>query len=197
MRRAGGRGTGSGRWSTGCSGRRACRSAASQNLVRIARRVEDLPRCWALFSEGQLTEDVMARLARRLPAERDAELAVLVPDLMVSQLSRILRTCPELPDGKPNPAPQQERERYVRSYKHTDGWMQGEFSLPPSEAAEFETAMGIARDAEFRDAQGLEVDRRARRVLTSRRVVGGCVHAAHQRGQRRPRSHVAAHRLPR
>jgi hypothetical protein len=125
--------------------------------VRIARRTEDLPRCWALFSEGRLTEDVMARLARRLPAERDAELAALVPELMVSQLSRILRTCPELPDGKPNPAPTRERERYVRSYKHADGWLQGEFSLPPSEAAEYETAMEIARDAEFRDAQGMDV----------------------------------------
>ena len=56
-------------WKACVSERRA------QNLVRIARRVEDLPRCWALFSEGRLTEDVMARLARRLPAERDAELA--------------------------------------------------------------------------------------------------------------------------
>jgi hypothetical protein len=139
-------------WKACVSERRA------QDLVRIARRVDDLPRCWALFSAGRLTEDVMARLARRLPSERDSELSLLVPDLMVSQLARILRTCPELPDGKPNPAPRQERERYVRSYKHPDGWMQGEFCLPPSEAAEYETAMGIARDAEFRDAQGLEVD---------------------------------------
>ena len=46
----------------------------------------------------------MARLARRLPAGRDAELARLVPELMVSQLNRILRTCPEQPDGKPDPA---------------------------------------------------------------------------------------------
>ena len=138
---------------------KACLSERrSQNLVRIARRVDDLPRCWSMFSEGRITEDLMALLARRLPAARDAELAALVPELMVSQLARILRTCPELPDGNPNPLPQQERERYVRSYRHADGWLQGGFSLPPSEAAEYETALSIARDAEFRDAQGLEVD---------------------------------------
>ena len=51
-------------WKACVSERRA------QNLVRIARRVDDLPRCWGLFSEGRLTEDVMARLARRLPATR-------------------------------------------------------------------------------------------------------------------------------
>ena len=81
----------------------------SQNLVRVARRIHELPMCWALFSEGRITEDVMVRLARRLPAERDAELARQAPTLMVSQLNRILRTCPELPDGKPNPIPRVRR----------------------------------------------------------------------------------------
>jgi hypothetical protein len=137
-------------WKAGISERRA------QDLVRIARRSDELPRCWRLFSEGRITEDVMARLARRLPAARDHELALLVPDLMVSQLNRILRTCPELPDGKPSPAFRPEPERYVRSFKDRDGWLRGEFCLPPSEGAELETALGVARDQEFREAQGLE-----------------------------------------
>ena len=137
-------------WKAGISERRA------QDLVRIARRIDELPRCWGLFSEGRITEDVMARLARRLPAQRDAELASLVPDLMVSQLGRILRTCPEQPDGKPSPAYQPEPERYVRSFKDRQGWLKGEFCLPPSEGAELETALGVARDQEFREAQGLD-----------------------------------------
>ena len=78
-------------WKAGVSERRA------QDLVKIARRIEDLPRCWALFAAGRISEDTMARLARRLPAGRDAELARLVPELMVSQLNRILRTCPSSP----------------------------------------------------------------------------------------------------
>ena len=100
----------------------------------------------------------MARLARRLPAERDAELARLVPQLMVSQLNRILRTCPELPDGNPNPIPRGQRERYARWYRHQDGWLQGEFCLPPSEAPTFDAAMRAARDAEFRDLKDLPAD---------------------------------------
>ena len=56
----------------------------------------------------------------------------------MSQLSRILRTCPELPDGKPNPAPQLERERSVCSYKDEAGWLRGSFFLPPSEGTEYD-----------------------------------------------------------
>ncbi len=49
-------------WKAGVSRRRA------ENLVRIARRIDDLPACWALFSEGRLTEDAMVRIACRVPA---------------------------------------------------------------------------------------------------------------------------------
>jgi hypothetical protein len=139
-------------WKAGISERRA------QGLAKIARRIDELPRCWSLFSEGRITEDTMTRLARRLPAARDAELALLLPDLMVSQLSRILRTCPEQPDGKPDPAPKQEPERFMGSYKDRDGWLRGEFCLPPAEGAELEVALGVARDQEFRESQGLEDD---------------------------------------
>ena len=139
-------------WKAGVSERRA------QDLVKIARRIDDLPRCWGLFAEGRITEDTMARLARRLPAARDAELARLVPDLMVSQLNRILRTCPEQPDGTPDPVPRPEPARFMGSYKDRDGWLRGEFCLPPAEGAELETALGVARDQEFRERQGLDDD---------------------------------------
>lgn len=130
----------------------------ADGLVRIATRIEELPACWALFEQGRLTEDLMVRIARRLPAERDAEIARQAPNLLVSQLGKILRSCPELPDGSPNPVPTQERERYVRSHMHADGWLSGEFCLPPTEAPLYAGAMGAARDAEFRDRHGLDAD---------------------------------------
>lgn len=130
----------------------------SQDLVRIARRVHELPMCWALFSEGRLTEDVMTRLVRRLPAERDAEMARLAPTLLIRQLDRILRSCPELPDGNPNPVPRASKERRVSWYRDQEGWLLGEFCLPSSEAPIVEAAMSAARDAEFRDAQDLPPD---------------------------------------
>lgn len=135
---------------------KACVSESrASGLVRIARRIQELPRCWALFEAGQITEDIMVQLARRVPATRDAEMARQVPDLLASQLRRILRSCPELPDGTEKAWPAPERERYVRSYQHPDGWLQGEFCLPPEEAPLFQNAMGAARDAEFRDRADL------------------------------------------
>ena len=40
-------------WKAGVKERRA------QDLVRIARRIDELPACWALFEAGRLTEDAM------------------------------------------------------------------------------------------------------------------------------------------
>lgn len=138
---------------------KACVSRSrAQGLVRIARRIEELPACWALFEQGRITEDLMVRLASKLPSSRDAEMAGLAPELLVSQVAKILRSCPELPDGTPNPVPRQERERYVHSHQHPDGWLSGEFCLPPHEAPGYANAMGAARDAEYRDRQGLEDD---------------------------------------
>lgn len=61
---------------------------------RGAERMHDLPRCWALFSEGRLTEDAMVRIARGVPAERDANIAELAPGLLIAQLDRVLREYP-------------------------------------------------------------------------------------------------------
>ena len=68
----------------------------AQGLVQIARRRGELPECWALFEAGRLTEDAMVRIARRVPASRDAEVAGLAANLTISQLTRILSCLPEL-----------------------------------------------------------------------------------------------------
>jgi hypothetical protein len=138
---------------------KACISPSrAENLVRIAHRMEELPRCWALFEQGRITEDLMTVIARRLPAARDAEIASQATTMMVTQLSRVLRSCPELPEGAPKPYPAPQPERYVRSYKDQHGWVKGEFCLPPEEAPLYEVAMAAARDAEFRDRKDLPVD---------------------------------------
>jgi hypothetical protein len=38
--------------------------ARAEGLVRVARRVDELPECWALFASGRLGEDAMVRIAR-------------------------------------------------------------------------------------------------------------------------------------
>ena len=176
-------------WKTDVSRSRA------EGLVRIARRIDELPVCWALFKAGRLTEDAMVRIARRVPAERDAEVAALAPGLLISQLSRVLASLPELPD--PNAAPKPERQHHVQIQTNADGSGRGEWSLPPDEHALVTAALTAARDAEFRDRNDLPADhdvtdKDARSVTWRRRAPTAVLG-----GRRRPRRHLPAHRLPR
>ncbi len=139
-------------WKAAVAPRRAA------DLVRIARRIPELPACWALFSAGRLTEDAMVRIARRVPASRDAEVAGWAPDMLINQLTRALRSCPELPDADDPPVDPPDRQRYLRLHTDETGWGHGSFCLPPDENARLTIALGLARDAEFRDRNALEVD---------------------------------------
>jgi Domain of unknown function (DUF222) len=128
----------------------------AEGLVTIARRAGDLPECWALFQAGILGEDAMVRIARRVPAERDIDVAALAPNLLISQLDRLLRTLPELTDRDAARRPEPERRVAVRTGR--DGWTRGTFCLPADEGALFETGLTASREAEFRDRNGLDAD---------------------------------------
>jgi Domain of unknown function (DUF222)/HNH endonuclease len=133
-------------WKAGMSRSRA------EGLVRVARRIGDLPACWALFESGRLGEDAMVRIARHVPASRDAEVAALAPSLLISQLERLLRSLPEHPDTAPKPEP----ERTCRLSERRDGWLRGSFCLPPDEGAVVRLGMLAGRDAEFADRNGID-----------------------------------------
>src|SRR3954447_7437572 len=81
--------------------------ARAESWVRMARRRAELPASTELFAEGRITEDVIAAIARRTPAERDEEVAELAPRLLYSQLDRLLRTMPKTETPKLEP----ERDR--------------------------------------------------------------------------------------
>lgn len=138
-------------WKAGVSRSRA------EGLVRIARRADELPACWASFVEGRLGEDAMVRIARRVPAARDAEVAALAPLLLIPQLDRLLRSLPEQPDGTDRP-PAPVPERMCRVRQRPDGWLRGEFCLPPDEGAVVQLGLSAGRDAEFRDRNDLAAD---------------------------------------
>jgi hypothetical protein len=63
----------------------------------------------ALFAEGLLTEDAMAAVARRAPADRDREVAELAPALLHSQLCRLLAAMPRPQPAEP-PDPPEARD---------------------------------------------------------------------------------------
>ncbi|HLT17597.1 MAG TPA: DUF222 domain-containing protein [Acidimicrobiales bacterium] len=135
------------RWHA-CMGRDRAR-----NLVRVAERMHELPRCWALFREGRLTEDAMVRIARRVPAERDANIAELAPGLLIAQLDRVLRVFPVITANKAKPA---TRERSFLFHVRADGTGVGSFTLPPDEAARLKVGLQQAREAEYRRRNGLD-----------------------------------------
>ena len=128
----------------------------AQDLVRVARRADELPQLYAMFREGRLTEDVMVRLAKRLPSSRDAEMARTITQLMVSQLDRILRHLPELPDGEPKLSTGYERTRTASVRRDGEGWLHGEFCLPPDEGAAIQAGLDSARDRLYRADNALD-----------------------------------------
>jgi hypothetical protein len=99
----------------------------------------------------------MVRIARRVPPSRDAEVAALAPTLLVAQLDRLLRSLPEQPDGTDRPSAP-EPERMLRLRDRRDGWLRGEFCLPPDEGAVFRLGVTAGRNAEFRDRNNLDDD---------------------------------------
>jgi hypothetical protein len=122
----------------------------AEGLVRIARRAGEVRECFALFQAGVLGEDAMVPIARRVPADRDMDVAALAPEMLVSQLDRLLASLPELPD--PDAPPKSEPERSMEVRTGRDGWTRGRFCLPADEGALVQTGLIAARDAEFRDA---------------------------------------------
>ena len=75
----------------------------AEGLVAIARRVAELPACWALFTAGRLGEDSMVRIARRVPPPVTPRSRRWRPPLLIAQLDRLLRSLPEQPDGSDRP----------------------------------------------------------------------------------------------
>jgi hypothetical protein len=74
-------------------------------MVQMARRRRDLPESSALFDDGRISEDVMAAIARRVPAARDAEVADQAHQLLYSQVDRMLRTMPKPEAASVEPVP--------------------------------------------------------------------------------------------
>ncbi|MEW6152662.1 MAG: DUF222 domain-containing protein [Actinomycetota bacterium] len=133
-------------WRAGVSPARAA------HLVKMARRLGELPTVAAAFAEGRLSEDSVKLVAARVPAERDAEVAGLAQVMTVAQLARTLRSLPaqpvEEPEAEPRPEPEGGGE--VAFGHDDDRWWLRAGGLAPERGALVAKALEAAREAEFR-----------------------------------------------
>jgi hypothetical protein len=112
-------------------------------LVQTARRLNELPATAAVFDSGQLSEDSMAAIARRAPAERDEEIAEHAARMLHSQIERLLRTMP-----KPDRPEAEPKESEVTFGIDGDRWKM-RVDLPLDEGALVEKAMTAGRSQVF------------------------------------------------
>ncbi len=124
-------------WKCGVSAGRARR------LVRMARRLPELPETRAAFEAGELAEDQVAVVCRHAPAWADAEVAEFARYATVSQLSRTLRRY-TWNTGPAEEEPAEEPRRVSFGFDEEGIWRQ--FSeLPADEGALVERALEAQR----------------------------------------------------
>ena len=134
-------------WQVGCSRSRAA------GLVALASRRDELPAVVQRFDSGELSEDAAAAIAKRVPADRDADTAEIAPLLTYPQLRRALRHMQvDAPLPEPGePPPPETRE--VSFFYDDAGRFHGRWCLPADEGAVLEGALRRARDDLFHDGR--------------------------------------------
>jgi hypothetical protein len=130
-------------WRCGISNRRA------RDLTTIARRRAELPTSMARFTEGRITEDQMAVIARWVPPDYDRTAADLALSCAVPQLLPVCKSMP-WPD-RPVGDSDREAVREVRLGTDDDGWWRQTACLPGEDGSIVEQALRAARDSVFRD----------------------------------------------
>jgi hypothetical protein len=143
-------------WQCGVSARRA------RELVRMARRLPELPETAAAFARGELAEDQVGVICRHVPAHNDAEAAELARFATVSQLRRTLgrygfAPVPPPPAGpEPEVDPEPPEPRRVSFGYGDDGSWRLSALLPADEGAVVERSLSLARQDLVAEAEGTD-----------------------------------------
>ena len=132
---------------------------AAQRIVALARRVGELPETMRRFSEGRISVDQAAVVARFVPAEFEASVAEMAESATVAQLVRSTKEydfdteAPERDDAQePTPqepvpeAPDRGVERSVSFGTDDGGQWWAQIKLPADEGMEVEAAWRAERD---------------------------------------------------
>lgn len=135
-------------WRVGCS------KATANQVVAVARRVEELPLAVAALRAGEISLEQAAVVARNVPAAYDRAATELAKTSTVEQLKAVL------PAYRYEEETAEERERRVRATaarrerasglsRDEDGGGRLSLYLDPSQTAEVEAALAAAREELF------------------------------------------------
>ncbi|MGH9263943.1 MAG: DUF222 domain-containing protein [Acidimicrobiales bacterium] len=122
--------------------------AHARALVRTASRLHELPQTKTAFDAGELSEDQVAVVCHKAPANIDAEVAQLARSATVAQLRRVLGrySFADTPTKEPD---EEEARRVSFGCDETGKWRLSAV-LPADEGAVVERALAEARDELFR-----------------------------------------------
>ena len=125
---------------------------AAREYVRVARRLDELPRIRAAFAAGELSYSKVRALTRVGTIERERELLELARDATAAQLERLVRAYRGV-EAVERAAAGEAPERYLRLDAADDGGVLIRGRLGAEEAALLARALDVARgDLERRHA---------------------------------------------
>jgi hypothetical protein len=121
----------------------ALTTRAAREHVRVARRLEELPRIHEEFASGRLSYSKVRALTRVAEPESEEDLLELARYATASQLERIVRGLRHVTTEE---AAERQESRYLVTWWEEDGSLCVRAQLPPEEGAVFLRALDAAHD---------------------------------------------------
>jgi hypothetical protein len=132
----------------------------ARDHVRVARRLEELPRISAAFCRGQLSYSKVRALSRIATPENEEQLAGTALSCTASQLERLVRVYRRVGRAELETAQRQREGRYLQLRTDDDGCLLLEGRLPPEVGAVVTRALEAA-EAELDGRADGQADERA------------------------------------
>jgi hypothetical protein len=121
----------------------AVTSRAAREHVRVARRLEELPRIHKEFAEGRLSYSKVRALTRVAEPDSEEDLLELATHATAAQLERVVRGLRRVSAAE---ADERNAERYLVTWWEDDGSLSVWGQLPAEDAAVFLKALDASHD---------------------------------------------------
>ncbi len=116
---------------------------AAREHVRVARRLQELPKIHGQFASGRLSYSNVRALTRVAEPESEVDLLELARQATASQLERIVRGLRRVTTRE---ADERQQNRYLVTWWGDDGSLSVHAQLPPEDGAVFLRALDAAHD---------------------------------------------------